>query len=178
MAVSLAGTRVLQEDLGIHEVTEHLVADLVERCRPVFEALGRQTFAAGLLPWQANAVKLCGNFMIASMLETFGEAFTTMRKAGVDCHLFLETMTALFGSPVSANDGRIMADERFEPAGFALTLGLKDVRLVLETAQEYASPMPLASLIRDHLLSAVAHGQADLDCSSISRVIARNAGLP
>ena len=153
-------------------------ADLVERCRPVFDAVGRQTFVAGTQPWQANAVKLCGNFMIASMLETFGEAFTTMRKAGVDCHLFLETMNALFGSPVYANYGRMMADERFEPAGFALSLGLKDVRLVLETAQECASPMPLASLIRDHLLSAVAHGQADIDWSSISRVIARNAGLP
>jgi 3-hydroxyisobutyrate dehydrogenase-like beta-hydroxyacid dehydrogenase len=153
-------------------------AELIERCRPVFDAIGRQTFVAGAEPWQANAVKLCGNFMIASMLETFAEAFTTMRKAGVDRHLFLETMNALFGSPVYANYGKIMADERFEPAGFALALGLKDVRLVLETAQECASPMPLASLIRDHLLAGVAQGQKDLDWSSLSRVIARNAGLP
>jgi 3-hydroxyisobutyrate dehydrogenase-like beta-hydroxyacid dehydrogenase len=152
-------------------------AELIERCRPVFDAIGRQTFVAGAEPWQANAVKLCGNFMIASMLETFGEAFATLRKAGVDSHLFLETMSALFGSPVYASYGSMMADERFEPAGFALKLGLKDVRLVLETAEECASPMPLASLIRDHLLSAVAQGQADLDWSSISRVIARNAGL-
>ena len=42
--------------------------------------MGRQTFVAGAEPWQANALKLCGNFMIASMLETFGEAFATMRK--------------------------------------------------------------------------------------------------
>jgi 3-hydroxyisobutyrate dehydrogenase-like beta-hydroxyacid dehydrogenase len=152
-------------------------AELIERCRPVFDAIGRQTFVAGAEPWQANAVKLCGNFMIASMLETFGEAFATLRKAGVDRHLFVETMSALFGSPVYANYGRMMADERFEPAGFALKLGLKDVRLVLETAEECAAPMPLASLIRDHLLSAVAQGQEDWDWSSISRVIARNAGL-
>jgi len=78
---------------------------------------------------------------------------------------------------VYANYGRIMADEQFTPAGFALTLGLKDVRLVLETAQECAAPMPLASLVRDHLLSAVANGQADLDWSSLARVAARNAGL-
>jgi 3-hydroxyisobutyrate dehydrogenase-like beta-hydroxyacid dehydrogenase len=152
-------------------------ADLIERCRPVFDGIGRQTFVAGTEPWQANAVKLCGNFMLASLLETFGEAFTTMRKSGVDPHLFLETMNALFGSPVYANYGRLIADERFEPAGFALKLGLKDVRLVLETAQECASPMPVASLIRDHMLAAVAQGQEDLDWSSISRVIARNAGL-
>jgi 3-hydroxyisobutyrate dehydrogenase-like beta-hydroxyacid dehydrogenase len=152
-------------------------ADLIERCRPAFDAIGRQTFVAGTEPWQANALKLCGNFMIASMLETFGEAFATLRKSGVDSHLFLEVMSALFGSPVYASYGRIMADEQFEPAGFALKLGLKDVRLVLATAEECASPMPLASLIRDHLLSAVAQGQSDLDWSSISRVIARNAGL-
>lgn len=152
-------------------------AELIERCRPVFDALGRQTFVAGAEPWQANAVKLCGNFMIASMLETFAEAFATLRKAGIDRHLFVDTMSGLFGSPVYASYGRMMADERFEPAGFALTLGLKDVRLVLQTAEECASPMPLASLIRDHLLSGVAQGQADLDWSSISRVVARSAGL-
>jgi 3-hydroxyisobutyrate dehydrogenase-like beta-hydroxyacid dehydrogenase len=152
-------------------------ADVIDRCRPLFDAMGRQTFIAGAEPWQANAVKLCGNFMLASMLETFGEAYATMRKSNVDPHLFLEVMNALFGSPVYANYGRIVADQKFEPAGFALKLGLKDVRLVLETAEACASPMPLASLIRDHLLSAVAQGQAELDWSSVSRVIARNAGL-
>jgi 3-hydroxyisobutyrate dehydrogenase-like beta-hydroxyacid dehydrogenase len=150
---------------------------LVERARPLFEAVGRQTFAAGQEPWQANAVKLCGNFMIAGMLEAFGEAMATLRKANVDPHLFLDTMVALFGSPVYANYGRMVADQRFEPAGFQLRLGLKDVRLVLETAEACASPMPMASLIRDHLLSAMALGQEELDWSSVTRIAARNAGL-
>jgi 3-hydroxyisobutyrate dehydrogenase-like beta-hydroxyacid dehydrogenase len=152
-------------------------AEVVERCRPLFDAVGRQTFVAGAEAWQANAVKLCGNFMIASLLETFGEAYATLRKSNVDPHLFLEVMNALFASPVYANYGRILADQQFEPAGFALKLGLKDARLVLETAQECAAPMPLASLIRDHLLSGMAHGQAEMDWSSLARVIARDAGL-
>ncbi len=152
-------------------------SEQVENCRPLFDAIGRATFVAGDEPWQANAVKLCGNFMIASMLETFSEAFATLRKAGVDRHLFLEVMNALFGSPVYANYGSIIAEERFDPAGFALRLGLKDVRLVLETALECASPMPVASLVRDRLISALAHGQADQDWSSLARVSAREAGL-
>ena len=152
-------------------------ADLVERCGPLFDAIGRQTFVVGSDPSQANAAKLCGNFMIAAMLEAFGEAFATLRKAGVPPHAFLEVMSTLFGSPVYANYGRLVADEKFEPAGFALRLGLKDVRLLLETADECAAPMPLASLIRDHLLSAMAHGQADLDWSSVTRVAARSAGV-
>jgi 3-hydroxyisobutyrate dehydrogenase-like beta-hydroxyacid dehydrogenase len=152
-------------------------AELIERCRPVFDAIGRQTVIAGADPSQANALKLCGNFMIASMLETFAEAFATMRKSGVDPHLFLEVMNSLFGSPVYANYGRMMADEKFQPAGFAMRLAYKDVRLVVETAQDCQSPMPLASVIRDHMLSAMANGDAELDWSSLSRVLARGAGL-
>jgi len=151
--------------------------ELVERCRPVFDAIGRQTFVLGSDPPQANVVKLCGNFMIAAMLEAFSEAFATLRKADVSTHAFLEAMVALFGSPVYANYGRLIADEKFDPAGFALRLGLKDARLAIEAAEDFASPMPLASLIRDCLLSAMAHGQGDLDWSSVSRVAARNAGL-
>jgi 3-hydroxyisobutyrate dehydrogenase-like beta-hydroxyacid dehydrogenase len=151
--------------------------DLIEHFRPVFDAIGRQTFIAGAEPWQANAVKLCGNFMIAGMLEAFAEAFATLRKAGVDPHLFLDTMSTLFASPVYANYGRIIADEKFEPAGFALKLGLKDVRLALETARECAAPMPMASMIHDHMLAALAAGQAEQDWSSLARVAARAAGL-
>lgn len=152
-------------------------SDLVERCRPLFEAIGRQTFVVGTEPWQANVAKVCGNFLIASMIEALGEAYATLRKAGVAPMSFLEIMNALLGSQVIANYGRIIAQEQFEPAGFALKLGLKDVRLVLAAAEECASPMPLAGLIHDHLLSALAQGQGEIDWSSMTQVIARNAGL-
>jgi 3-hydroxyisobutyrate dehydrogenase-like beta-hydroxyacid dehydrogenase len=151
--------------------------ETVNRCQPVFSAIGRQTFVAGAEPSQANAVKLCGNFMIASMIESFGETYATLRKASVAPHLFLDVMNALFASPAYANYGRIIADEQFEPAGFALKLGFKDIRLALETAQECAAPMPVASLIHDHFLSAIAHGQGESDWSSLGRIAARNAGL-
>jgi 3-hydroxyisobutyrate dehydrogenase-like beta-hydroxyacid dehydrogenase len=149
----------------------------VERCQPLSEAVGRETFVVGPEPWQANAVKLCGNFMVVSMIEAFGEASAALRKARVSPHIFLDIMNALFGSPVIANYGRTIAEDQFEPAGFALRLGLKDVRLMLATADECQSPMPLASLIHDHLLSALAQGQGDMDWASISRILARNAGL-
>jgi 3-hydroxyisobutyrate dehydrogenase-like beta-hydroxyacid dehydrogenase len=150
---------------------------LVERCRPLFDAIGRQTFTPGPDPAQANAVKLCGNFMLGAMLEAFSEAFATLRKADVAPRAFLDVMNALFQSPVYAGYGRLVADQRFEPAGFALRLGLKDVRLALEAAEHLGAPMPLASLIHDHLVSAMAHGQSELDWSSVSRVAARSAGL-
>jgi 3-hydroxyisobutyrate dehydrogenase-like beta-hydroxyacid dehydrogenase len=152
-------------------------SELVERCRPLFDAIGRQTFVVGTEPWQANVAKVCGNFMIIGIIEALGEAYATLRKAGVAPEAFLEIMNALFGSEFIANYGRIIAREQFEPALFALRLGLKDVRLVLQAAEECAAPMPLASLVHDHLLSALAHGQGEMDWSSMTRVLARDAGL-
>jgi 3-hydroxyisobutyrate dehydrogenase-like beta-hydroxyacid dehydrogenase len=151
--------------------------ELVALAQPLFDAIGRATFIAGTEPWQANALKLCGNFMIVSVIEAFGEAFATLRKAGVDPQLFLSTMVELFQSPVYKGYGQAIADGKFEPAGFALRLGLKDVRLALQTADECASPMPLASLIRDRMLDALAHGQGEQDWSSLATVSARNAGM-
>lgn len=152
-------------------------AKTVGRCRPLFDAVGRQVFVVGTEPWQANVAKVCGNFIVIGMIEALGEAYATLRKAGVAPQSFLEIMNALLGSQLIANYGQIIAQEQFEPAGFALQLGLKDVRLVQAAAEEYAAPMPLASLVHDHLLSAMAHGQGQKDWSSITQVIARNAGL-
>jgi 3-hydroxyisobutyrate dehydrogenase-like beta-hydroxyacid dehydrogenase len=151
--------------------------DLIDRFRPVFDAIGHRTFVVGAEPWQANALKLCGNFMIASMMEAFGEAFATMRKAHVDEHLFLDVMNELFGSPVYKGYGTAMANSVFEPAGFAMKLGLKDMRLVLQVAQEVAAPMPLAGLLHDHFLAGVAQGKGEIDWCGIADVIANNAGL-
>jgi 3-hydroxyisobutyrate dehydrogenase-like beta-hydroxyacid dehydrogenase len=150
----------------------------VERCRPLFNAIGRQTFVVGTEPWQANVAKVCGNFMIAAAIESLGEAFATLRKAGVEPESFLEAVNALFQSPVIAGYGRLIAREQFDPAGFALKLGLKDVHLALAASEECIAPMPLASLVHDHLLAALAQGQAELDWSSMALVVARNAGLP
>ncbi len=152
-------------------------AGVIARCRPLFDAMGRETVEIGPEPWQANAVKLCGNFMIASMMEAFGEAFATLRKANVDPQVFLTVINGLFASPVYANYGRIIAEEHFEPAGFALRLGLKDARLLQETAFECQSPMPMGGLVRDRLLAALARGQGELDWSSFARIAAFEAGL-
>jgi len=151
--------------------------ELVDRCRPLFDAIGRATFVIGKEPWQANVAKVCGNFMVIGMIESLGAAYATLRKAGVAPEAFLEIMNTLMSSPILALYGKIIAQEKFEPAGFALKLGLKDVRLMLAAAEECSAPMPLASLLHDHLLAALAQGQGEMDWSSMTQVIARNAGL-
>ena len=151
--------------------------DQVARCRPLMEAMGRGISVMGDHPWQANITKIAVNFMLASLVEALGEAFALIRKSGMDPHAFLEILNASFNSPAYATYGRIIADRLFEPAGFRLELGLKDIGLVLETSQNAAVPMPLASLIRDHALSAVAHGRENADWAVLAEVAAHNAGL-
>jgi 3-hydroxyisobutyrate dehydrogenase-like beta-hydroxyacid dehydrogenase len=152
-------------------------AALIERCRPLFEAIGRHTYVVGTEPWQANVTKLCGNFMAVSVIEAFGEIFATLRKAGVEPKAFLEIIDTLLTPQAIGYYGHIIAEDKFEPAGFALRLGLKDVRLMLAASEECMAPMPLASLIHDQLLSALANGQGEMDWSSVARVSARSAGL-
>jgi 3-hydroxyisobutyrate dehydrogenase-like beta-hydroxyacid dehydrogenase len=152
--------------------------DAVERCRPALEAVGRKLFVIGTEAPAAVIVKLAGNFLIASMLETLGESIALLRKSGVDPAMFLEILAgSLFQSPVYENYGKLIAEQRYEPVGFKLRLGLKDLRLMLAAAEEAAAPLPIASLIRDNLISGIAQGLGDLDWSALARVAAMKAGL-
>lgn len=152
--------------------------DSIERVRPALELIGRKLAVVGPEPWQANVVKLAGNFAIASAIETLGEAFALLRKSGIDPRQYLDIVNGgLFESPVYETYGNIIAARRFEPPGFKMTLGLKDVRLLLAAAESASVPMPLASVVRDQFLSGIAQGRADSDWAGVSEVAAQNAGL-
>lgn len=151
--------------------------EALERCQPALEAIGRKLFVIGPDAPAANTVKLSGNFLIASMLEALGESFALLRKSGVEPATFLEVVGEFFQSPVYDNYGKIIAEQRYQPAGFKLPLGLKDLRLVLAAAEDAGAPMPIASLVRDNLVSGVAQGMGDLDWSAVARVAALKAGL-
>ena len=153
-------------------------ADVIAQYQPLFDALGQRTFVLSDNPPEANLVKLSGNFLIASMIECLGEAFALTRKYGVDPHRFLEIMTeSLFAAPVYKTYGALIADEKYQPAGFRLELGLKDVRSVLAAAEAKSVPMAVASVVRDHFISGIAHGGADLDWAGLARIPAEEAGL-
>ncbi|MBF0392096.1 MAG: NAD(P)-dependent oxidoreductase [Alphaproteobacteria bacterium] len=153
--------------------------DAVESCRPLFETLGQGWFHVADAPEGANVVKLAGNFTIAAVLETLSEAFALLRKSGLDPRQFLDIVNStMFRSPIYQAYGLMVLDEAFEPPGFKLRLGLKDVSLVLAAGSDAKVPMPTASLIRDNLLSGVARGMGEVDWSALGRVIADNAGVP
>jgi 3-hydroxyisobutyrate dehydrogenase-like beta-hydroxyacid dehydrogenase len=150
----------------------------VAQAKPLLDVMGQKVFVVGTDPVKANVVKLSGNFVIASMIETLGEAFALLRKSGVDPMQFLEIVNGnIFRSPVYENYGTLIAKGRFTPPGFKLPLGLKDVRLILAASDATATPMPVAAVIRDHLLSGIARGKSDLDWSALAQVVAEDAGL-
>ncbi len=150
----------------------------IEHCRPLFDVMGQKTFTAGEQAHVANVVKLAGNFLISTVIEGLAESFSLVRKFGLDPNQFLEILTGtLFTAPVYRTYGAMIASERFQPVGFKLLLGLKDNRLVLAAAEDAAVPMPMASLVHDQFLAAIAQGLSDADWSAIARVSARNAGL-
>lgn len=150
----------------------------IARCQPAFDAIGQRTFVIGPKPEMANVVKLSGNFLISSVIESLGEAVALTRKYGIDPHEYIDFLTnTLFAAPVYKTYGGIIADERYHPAGFKMRLGLKDVRLVLAAAESVDAPMPVASLVRDKMLTAIGRGMEDFDWSSIARLAAENAGL-
>jgi 3-hydroxyisobutyrate dehydrogenase-like beta-hydroxyacid dehydrogenase len=146
--------------------------------QPLFEAIGQRHFYVGETPSAANLVKLCGNFMILSMVEMMAEAMTLAAKGGIPKAKLLEVMTGtLFDAPIVRTYGAILAEDRFRPAGFAAPLGLKDMRLVSQAAEASRVSMPLLSVLRDHLLETLAKEGEDIDWSGIGHTIARNAGL-
>ncbi|HEX3351550.1 MAG: NAD(P)-dependent oxidoreductase [Terriglobales bacterium] len=151
--------------------------DAVNACMPLFESFGQRIFRFGGNPADANLVKLSGNFLISSVIEALGEALALVSKAGLDEHEYVDFLTStLFNAPVYKTYGGLIADKKFEPAGFAAPLGFKDNRLVLAAAEKLQVPLPLASLIYNRFLTLLARGGASLDWSAFSQLAAEDAG--
>jgi 3-hydroxyisobutyrate dehydrogenase-like beta-hydroxyacid dehydrogenase len=151
-------------------------ADVVGAVQPLLDVMGQRTFVVSQSPKAANLVKLSGNFLIASVIESLGEAMALVNKGGVDRHEYLEILTStLFNAPLYKIYGGLIASRKFEPAGFTVPLGQKDIRLALEAAEALHVPLPLGSLLRDRFLTLRAHGADNLDWAAVGSLAAKDA---
>ena len=149
----------------------------VKAAGPLFDAIGQRTFVVSETPLAANLVKLSGNFLIGSVIESLGEAMALVSKGGIDKGQYLEILTStLFSAPVYKTYGGLIAGEQFEPPGFAAPLGQKDIRLALEAAEALRVPLPIASLLRDRFLTLLANGGEHLDWAAVGALAAWEAG--
>jgi 3-hydroxyisobutyrate dehydrogenase-like beta-hydroxyacid dehydrogenase len=152
-------------------------AQAVQRVRPLLETFGKAVWPLGEDPVRANVVKLACNFMLASMIETLGEAAALTTAYGVTPGELFEVATGtLFAAPAYKTYAGLIADARFTPAAFKLPLGLKDVRLALQAAEAQDTPLPIASLLRDHFIASIAQGDGDKDWSALAAGAFRRAG--
>ena len=150
----------------------------IARARPLFDAIGQRVFEVGERPMQANTVKLCCNFLIFSTIEQMGEVFALAGKAGVERAAMLNVMTeSFFNAPVHKNYGKLVVDGVFDPPGVKVSLGAKDVRLLLQAGEQLAVPLPFGSIVRDRYLAAIAQGEKDKDFAILGRHAERDAGI-
>jgi len=150
----------------------------IERCQPVLKALAKQVFIVGEEPAKANAVKIARNFLLATVIESLGEAFALVRKSGVEAKVFQEILSnTSLGSPVYKNYAKMIVEQAWSPAQFSMPLGLKDVELALATARQVGVPLPAAELIRKNLLAAIDAGRGEQDWAALAGHIANGAGL-
>ena len=153
-------------------------AAALEKCQPLFKVLGKQTFVVGAEPEKANAVKIARNFLLATVIESLGEAFALVRKCGVAPADFLSILSSTsLGSPAYRNYGKMIVDQAWTPAQFAMPLGVKDVELALATAREAGMDLPSGQLIKKHLLEAIEAGRAGQDWAALAGKLAADAGL-
>ncbi|MFF1906758.1 NAD(P)-dependent oxidoreductase [Kitasatospora sp. NPDC058218] len=153
--------------------------EALARAEPLLAAMGRRTWHFGASPSQANTAKISTNFLLACAIESMAEACSLAEANGVRPTDLVEMLTGtLFPGPVYSGYGAMVAERRYEPAGFKLPLGLKDVDLALTAGAAARVPLPFGSVLRDAFLDALAHGDGEKDWAAVAAVARRRAGLP
>ncbi|WP_158091528.1 NAD(P)-dependent oxidoreductase [Bradyrhizobium canariense] len=148
------------------------------RCQPIFDLVGQHTFTVGSTPATANLIKLAGNALIAANLEILGEICALARKRGLDAEELLAIMTGtMFGSRFLQVYGSKIAGQQYRTGGLVFPLALKDMRLVLQEAEQAGVPMPTLSVVRDRFITGIARGYSELDWSALGLLAAEEAGL-
>jgi 3-hydroxyisobutyrate dehydrogenase-like beta-hydroxyacid dehydrogenase len=153
-------------------------ASVIARIEPLFDVIGQHTWRMGVQPERANVVKLGGNLMLGAAVEAMAEASAFGWRHGIEPADLLDVLTnGVFASPAYKTYGGLIAKRRYEPPGFRLSLLLKDVRLALAAADAAGVPMPLADVLHESLLEAVAHGDGERDLAVLALVALRRAAL-
>ena len=135
----------------------------ITTARPALEPLSRGITVVGKEPWQAHALKLGGNFMIASMIQSLSEAMVFASSQGIDPEVFFNTVnSALFQSPFYENYAKVMLHPPEQP-GATVQLGAKDTRLFREAGHDAGFDSGLAAYLAGQLNRAIEAGMGDGD---------------
>jgi 3-hydroxyisobutyrate dehydrogenase len=133
-----------------------------ERCRPVFDAVGR-TIDLGPAPGAGQRTKLVLNHWVIALVESVAETVLLAERLGVDPQRFLDIIDGgALGPPYAALKGANMIERSYEP-NFSLKLARKDAELIAAVADD----LPLARLISERMAAAIERGHGDEDFSAV-----------
>ncbi len=153
--------------------------DAITRVQPLFDVIGQKTWPVGSEASRANVIKLAVNFMLGAAVEATAEAAAFVEGYGIEAGALIDIVAnSVFPGPVYQGYGRLIAENRYEPAAFKARLELKDIRLALEAAAEVQTALPVGSVVRDCLLEALAAGDGEKDLAVLGKNARRRAGRP
>lgn len=142
---------------------------------PSMEALGARLWNLGTDARLAAVVKIAVNYSILNALQSIAESVTLVEAGGIDPSTFIEILThTAFSGSAHKGYGPIIAEKRYQPVGFAMSLGLKDLTLVEDAAAELGITLPVAPVLHEVFEAAVADPElAQLDWSAVAEITRR-----
>jgi 3-hydroxyisobutyrate dehydrogenase len=150
-------------------------AAALERCRPVFEAVGARTIELGAAG-AGTRLKLVVNGWVLAVTQATAETVALAEGLGLGPERFFE---AIDGGPLDLPYARakaaLMADGDF-PASFALALAAKDADLVVAAAREAGADLPVARAVARRLREGTDAGHGDEDMAATYRLSSVNRG--
>lgn len=153
-------------------------AEAIAACEKLFAAYTRSCTYVGPDHKLVNSIKLSYGFILVGLLELFSEAYTLAEKSGIDLEMMGELILTMLAHPMMKEYNTRIRTRDFEPAGFALSTGFKDIELILQASSEVRTPLPIANIAREKILTALANGMTEKDWSVIHEITRQNAGLP
>ena len=150
--------------------------DALDRCEPIFEAVGQKTFRLGEAG-TGTRMKLVVNSWLLSLVEGLGETIAFAEGIGIDPAEFLETISGgPIDNPYAQMKGRMMVERSFEPS-FKLALAAKDADLVMEAIERHDLELPMLAAIEGRLHEAAReHGDEDMAATYLASAPKQPAG--
>ena len=143
----------------------------LDRCDPVFEAVGGRTIRLGEAG-NGSRMKLVLNNWLVALTVGLAETIALAERLELDPARFLEIIRdSPMGFPYAELKGRMMIEREFEPA-FPLRLAAKDARLVLEAGELDGAELALTRAVVRRFAEAIELGHGDEDMAAVYRASA------
>jgi 3-hydroxyisobutyrate dehydrogenase-like beta-hydroxyacid dehydrogenase len=142
----------------------------IERARPVIASYAPTIIVAGQQPQAANVAKLLANFTLASALDLIGQSLALAEKSKLDPRLAIQMLSGFFGIPAVKEYVTRIAERDFDPPGFEIAVGLKDIELMIAAAHDVNLKLTNAEAIRTKIRAAIRSGLRGKDWSSFTNI--------